>query len=678
MSSNTASNNGGGVYLDATSAAVVADSVFEGSSAVSGGVVYLSSGASVDGFARNSGARNDALRGGVAYIGGYARLHSNHSSFATAAPRSARHLRRRDRAPREPQRHARRAARDRRGGALYAASSRRSPSSAAASSAAPGDVGRGRPLRRERRAAAAERTGPRYRRRSGVALYAMSSSAELVGCAFEENPRRRAAPALVSGAVADVNRIASRRTRPARAARRTSGRARGARAPRREPRVRPRRRGVLAGGSSLALDSVAAEANRRAARRRRGVPRVGVGGDGDQHDTRAQRRDATAAPASTAARPSRRGAGALENNTAKADGGALALGAARAGAIGARLLAIGRRERRRVALAAPRASISSTAPIASSRISARARGGLFMANSPLRVASTAESDYARRRASSAGDEFVANRAGVAGGALFWNWETMGGEPSALASVALRDNTARGYGAALATPARSIVAAHDNTTEEVSGTGAFRAPVVVTAYDAYGQRTTTSADADGARVTLSCETASLGGSYSNLAMADGECVVDEVSAMLGPSVAIELAAELAFTTPAGSALRLSDTVGVYLRACQSGEYVSGADGARQCLTCEAPAFRVRTGRDRVPRVPRERAAVRRQRDRYPQGLLARAVPGRPRGRLRDERAVRERRLAVPHRSRVHERTVVQGRQRDDGGAVQVWPPRAALR
>ena len=49
---------------------------------MSGGVVYLSSGASVDGFARNSGARNDALRGGVAYIGGYARLHSNHSSFA--------------------------------------------------------------------------------------------------------------------------------------------------------------------------------------------------------------------------------------------------------------------------------------------------------------------------------------------------------------------------------------------------------------------------------------------------------------------------------------------------------------------------------------------------------------------------------------------------------------------
>ena len=72
---------------------------------------------------------------------------------------------------------------------------------------------------------------------------------------------------------------------------------------------------------------------------------------------------------------------------------------------------------------------------------------------------------------------------------------MGGEPSALASVALRDNTARGYGAALATPARSIVAAHDNTTEEVSGTAAFRAPVVVTAYDYHGAV----ASVDGRRV-----------------------------------------------------------------------------------------------------------------------------------------------------------------------------------
>ena len=75
--------------------------------------------------------------------------------------------------------------------------------------------------------------------------------------------------------------------------------------------------------------------------------------------------------------------------------------------------------------------------------------------------------------------------------------------------------------------------------------------------------------------LSCATASLGGSYSSVAMADGECVVDDVSAMLGPSVAIELVAELAFTTPAGSALRLTDSAGVYLRACESGEYVAGA-------------------------------------------------------------------------------------------------------
>ena len=279
----------------------------------------------------------------------------------------------------------------------------------------------------------------------------------------------------------------------------------------------------------------------------------------------------------------------------RADGGALALaGAARADATGARFAGNSAGANGgAVALAAlARLDLVDGANRFVANQCGAYGGGLFMANSSLRVASTAaESDDGARAggaAASGGPTSSSRTARRRGRRALLELGDDGRRAERARGVRCA-TTWRAYGAR----ARDAGALHrrrdDNATEEVSGTGAFRAPVVVTAYDAYGQRTTTSADADGARVTLSCATASLGGSYSSVAMADGECVVDEVSAMLGPSVAIELAAELAFTTPAGSALRLSDTVGVYLRACQSGEYVSGADGARQCLTCEAPAF-----------------------------------------------------------------------------------------
>ena len=237
--------------------------------------------------------------------------------------------------------------------------------------------------------------------------------------------------------------------------------------------VRPRRRGVLRRRLVARARRRRGRGERRAARRRAYLA-VGVGGDGD--NTTLARNAATRDGAPSPSTAARRSCAAARSSNTALDGGALALaGAARADAIGARFAGNSAGANGGVAALAALASPIRRRRDRWPRISAAgtAAGSSWRTRRCASV-DVAESDDERGGggASSAGDEFVANRAGVAGGALFWNWETMGGELRArerCCATTRRAGTAPRSRRALH---RRRARQHDR---EVSGTGAFRRP-----------------------------------------------------------------------------------------------------------------------------------------------------------------------------------------------------------
>jgi len=97
----------------------------------------------------------------------------------------------------------------------------------------------------------------------------------------------------------------------------------------------------------------------------------------------------------------------------------------------------------------------------------------------------AASNYSVHNSSEAGDVFQDNTAHIAGGALFWNWDSMHTTSSDyFMQGAMHGNYAKD-GPNASTPIRYIETKHANSTE-ISSTSGFREPVEVYAYDIYGQ------------------------------------------------------------------------------------------------------------------------------------------------------------------------------------------------
>ena len=215
-------------------------------------------------------------------------------------------------------------------------------------------------------------------------------------------------------------------------------------------------------------------------------------------------------------------------------------------------------------------------------------GALYLSASTYRISNYTVSNYsvATSNVSSSGDVFVANNAGVAGGALFWNWNDMN-RPIAFDSSAGSFNKAP-CGDEAATPVKSIIAIHSPDTEENSG-GYFATAVVVNAYDYYEQ-----AVPDEMAVTITTDSTFEGPARTVYATTGGETTkytengrveFGDMSASLKPGTKVSLTASLTATTPEDVSIDLDSTVSVRLRQCIVGEEkVEADDYTKACVEC----------------------------------------------------------------------------------------------
>ena len=231
-------------------------------------------------------------------------------------------------------------------------------------------------------------------------------------------------------------------------------------------------------------------------------------------------------------------------------------------------------------------------------------GALYLSTSSRYIANSAE-----------GDSFFGNKAGGAGGAVYWTHDPDDAQdddqfsfvcPLINASACLLRGTLVANDAPIgpehATPAMSVLLSHAGVTE-VSGQTFVDPGIEVQAIDYYGQNADTTAD-----TTMTCPTIvdelpaietpgfdTLAAAYdvqcspsgtTALEMTVGYIQFQNMKVSLGQNMTVEVSASLSTTTPEGVSYQLSSSVDISLGSCNVGDalVVSEDDSTRTCIEC----------------------------------------------------------------------------------------------